>query len=117
MNETAWVHFALDKPVVADDYSNDRTLGAFVLIDRMTNQTAALGVVGSVLASPPGSRDRGRLRLVMRKAVNALVLWVIVFALSQNALLAAGVSVIEFAISPIVDKLLRSAWPDQPLAP
>jgi sulfate adenylyltransferase large subunit len=132
MNEIAWVHLTFDKPIVADDYNNDRALGAFVLIDRMTNQTAALGVVGPiakavstqeapirrlkvVLPSLGAWRDRDTLQplfwTLTSKAVNALVLWTIVFALTDNKVLAVAVAIINLAVSPIVGRLLRSAWP------
>ena len=37
-----------DKPLVLATYAQDRTLGAFILIDRLTNETLALGVVDDV---------------------------------------------------------------------
>jgi bifunctional enzyme CysN/CysC len=37
-----------DKPLVLATYARDRTLGAFILIDRLTNETLALGVIDDV---------------------------------------------------------------------
>lgn len=38
----------LEKPLTLAPYAQDRTLGAFILIDRMTNDTVALGVIDVV---------------------------------------------------------------------
>jgi hypothetical protein len=40
-----------------------------------------------------------------------LVLWTIVFMLSDNMVLAIAVAMIDLAVSPIVGRLLRSARP------
>jgi len=37
----------LDKALVFDDYIANRTLGGFILIDRFSNETAAIGLVAS----------------------------------------------------------------------
>jgi sulfate adenylyltransferase subunit 1 (EFTu-like GTPase family) len=42
MNQIGFVSLACDKALVMADYRQDRDLGAFILIDRLTNQTAAL---------------------------------------------------------------------------
>jgi sulfate adenylyltransferase subunit 1 (EFTu-like GTPase family) len=33
------------EPVMVDDYRRSRTMGSFVLIDEMTNQTVAAGMI------------------------------------------------------------------------
>lgn len=45
MNGIAKVEIALDTPILVDNYQNDRDLGAFILIDRISNETIALGLV------------------------------------------------------------------------
>ncbi len=45
MNEIGLVQLALDKPVPFAPYTQNRDLGAFILIDRYTNETVALGTV------------------------------------------------------------------------
>ncbi|WP_062018117.1 sulfate adenylyltransferase subunit CysN [Aureimonas sp. AU4] len=45
MNEIGRVTIALDRPVVATPYDESRALGAFILVDQLTNETVALGVV------------------------------------------------------------------------
>jgi sulfate adenylyltransferase large subunit len=45
MNAVGLVTLALDRPAVFADYAQDRDLGGFILIDRMTNETVAIGLV------------------------------------------------------------------------
>jgi len=45
LNEIAIVNVALDQPVAFDPYTEDKDLGGFILIDRMTNATVAAGMI------------------------------------------------------------------------
>ncbi|WP_279478920.1 sulfate adenylyltransferase subunit CysN [Aureimonas sp. SK2] len=45
MNEIGRVTLSFDKPLVATTYGESRELGAFILIDQLTNETVALGIV------------------------------------------------------------------------
>ncbi|WP_294645320.1 sulfate adenylyltransferase subunit CysN [uncultured Aureimonas sp.] len=45
MNEIGRITLAFDKPLVATTYAESRELGAFILIDQLTNETVALGIV------------------------------------------------------------------------
>lgn len=47
LNDIANVSLKLSKPLVVDTYKNSRNLGAFILIDRITNATVACGMVES----------------------------------------------------------------------
>ncbi|MFD2236460.1 sulfate adenylyltransferase subunit CysN [Aureimonas populi] len=58
MNEIGKVTLALERPTVAAPYADTRELGALILIDPMTNETAALGVVRAI-AAEPGIQDAG----------------------------------------------------------
>ncbi len=44
-NEIAMCDVALSKPVIYDKFSRHRSLGEFIMIDRITNMTSACGVV------------------------------------------------------------------------
>ncbi|MDH7794357.1 MULTISPECIES: sulfate adenylyltransferase subunit CysN [unclassified Beijerinckia] len=57
MNEIGIATLTLDRPIVVDDYRDDRELGGFILIDRWTNETMALGLVDSRLAAAPPVAD------------------------------------------------------------
>ncbi|HEY9056372.1 MAG TPA: sulfate adenylyltransferase subunit CysN, partial [Aurantimonas sp.] len=48
MNEIGRVTLAFDRPIVAASYEESREFGAFILIDPLTNETMALGVVRTV---------------------------------------------------------------------
>ncbi|MBH0236992.1 sulfate adenylyltransferase subunit CysN [Methylobrevis albus] len=45
LNEVALVNFALAEPVAFDPYASNRETGAFIVIDRMSNQTVGAGMV------------------------------------------------------------------------
>lgn len=51
MNAIGSAQITLSKPVLLDTYSKDRELGAFILIDKITNETVGLGMVEAVLKS------------------------------------------------------------------
>jgi bifunctional enzyme CysN/CysC len=45
LNEIAVCNLALDRPIAFDRYTESRDMGAFILIDRMTNATVACGMI------------------------------------------------------------------------
>ena len=45
LNEVGVVTLRTTEPVFVDDYRRSRSTGSFVLIDEMTNQTVAAGMV------------------------------------------------------------------------
>ena len=45
MNEIGECNISTEKPVVFDPYAQNRTTGAFILIDRLTNATVGLGMI------------------------------------------------------------------------
>ena len=45
MNEIGLCNVAVSHPIVFDPYSENRTTGAFILIDRMSNATVAAGMI------------------------------------------------------------------------
>lgn len=47
LNEIAQVDITLERPVVADDYTQHKGTGAFILVDRLTNRTVAAGMIQS----------------------------------------------------------------------
>jgi bifunctional enzyme CysN/CysC len=49
LNEIAFCNLALDRPIAFDPYAENRDLGGFILIDRMTNATAACGMIAFAL--------------------------------------------------------------------
>ena len=45
LNAIGVVELMTDKPIVFESYANNRTLGGFILIDRITNRTVAAGML------------------------------------------------------------------------
>lgn len=45
LNEVGFVNFSLDQPIAFEPYDKSRDLGGFILIDRVTNQTVAAGML------------------------------------------------------------------------
>ena len=56
-NEIARCRLELSSPVVLDSFSRHRTLGEFILIDRVTNATFACGVIEEIRESAEGKRE------------------------------------------------------------
>lgn len=45
LNEIGFVDISVQRPVIADDYTQHKTTGAFILVDRLTNRTVAAGMI------------------------------------------------------------------------
>jgi bifunctional enzyme CysN/CysC len=123
MNAIGVVELTFDKPIPAAAYQKDRELGAFILIDRMTNQTVALGTVeedrpkqandniARRLVGPAGSPQRRRVwTSVGRKAIEAAVLFLVVATLVQNIRLALAVTVADLLLRPLADRAAAWGW-------
>jgi bifunctional enzyme CysN/CysC len=53
LNEIGKVKVALDAPIALDGYASNRTTGAFIVIDRLTNGTVGAGMI---IAAPVGGQ-------------------------------------------------------------
>ncbi|PYC20458.1 bifunctional sulfate adenylyltransferase subunit 1/adenylylsulfate kinase [Aquipseudomonas alcaligenes] len=56
LNEIGRVKVALDAPIALDGYEHNRTTGAFIVIDRLTNGTVGAGMI---IAAPVGAQGGG----------------------------------------------------------
>jgi len=56
LNEIGQVRIALDAPIALDGYAYNRTTGAFIIIDRLTNGTVGAGMI---IAEPVGAQGTG----------------------------------------------------------
>jgi sulfate adenylyltransferase subunit 1 (EFTu-like GTPase family) len=45
MNDIVIAQLALQQPIASDPYQANRATGAFILIDEVTNQTVAAGLI------------------------------------------------------------------------
>ncbi len=64
LNEIGRVSFRTTEPLLVDDYTTNRTMGSFILIDPSTNSTVGAGVIRVIAtthASPNVVRHGGRL--------------------------------------------------------
>ena len=64
MNEVGVVHLATARPIFFDPYRENRGAGAFILIDRQTNATAAAGMIISATEAGTESAAERLARLV-----------------------------------------------------
>ena len=127
MNELALTDLTFDRTIVAAPYAKDRTLGALILVDRMTNQTVALGVVEAD-GETPETRwesatarvvrpDRSFWRAAAGRAMGGVALSALVLAWSGNAALAFAVGAAEIVLCPALGHAMASLWPDRSAAP
>ncbi len=62
LNEIGKVRVALDASIALDGYDSNRTTGAFIIIDRLTNGTVGAGmIIAPAVASAGGSGHHGEL--------------------------------------------------------
>ena len=119
MNQIGFVSLACDKALVMADYRQDRDLGAFILIDRITNQTAALGVIdpaGHAAAEyniaatvEPNLLARIFARIEASDVALSVALSAGVYVLTANPWAVGAVSVTDLVLRPLVTELLSKA--------
>ena len=72
MNEVGRCTVTFSRPVAVDPYRRNRTMGAFIVIDRLTNGTVGAGMIldrrSRTTSRPaPGTATRGRPRARPRR--------------------------------------------------
>jgi bifunctional enzyme CysN/CysC len=101
LNEIALCNLSLDQPIAFDAYTQNQTMGGFILIDRMSNATVAAGLIGFALRRSQNvhwqALDIGRDQRADLKGQHAKVLWF-------TGLSGAGKS----TIANLVEKKLHS---------
>lgn len=60
LNDIGVVEMRLDAPVVVDTYQGNQSLGGFILIDRVTNDTVAAGMIEALHGQDHGNRWQHR---------------------------------------------------------
>jgi bifunctional enzyme CysN/CysC len=130
MNAIGVIDLNFDKAIAATVYGRDRELGSFILIDRMTNQTVALGTVEADrpkqandnvrrhavlrVVGEPGSQQRWKFYTSAgRRAIQAVMLFLVVALLARNGWLASAVTLADLVLRPVADRL--AAWGGQVL--
>ena len=104
LNEIGLVELAFDQPLVTRPYAMDRTLGAMILVDRLTHQTVGMATVQALT-----DRRKWRpSRRLARYVVDGVVIGAIAGALSSNLAFAALVGGAEMLLRPLLDTLLEA---------
>ena len=60
LNEIGKVKVSLDSAIALDGYESNRTTGAFIIIDRLTNGTVGAGMIVAPAAAAHGGKSHGR---------------------------------------------------------
>lgn len=139
MNGVALVTLAFDKPLVVSDYKTNKMLGGFILIDRFSNETVAIGMIDQTadisalvapeaVAAPLGFADRLRLRFekfagvagskarkrvhaeIAWRALTAAVLFLIAWAISRRPAVALAIAFVDLIARPLLYSLHRRYW-------
>ncbi len=56
LNEIGRCHITLHRPIAFDPYDRNRTTGAFIIVDRLSNATVAAGMIVDRIVSRPGHK-------------------------------------------------------------
>jgi bifunctional enzyme CysN/CysC len=79
LNAIGVANFSTDKPIVFEPYADDRTLGGFILIDKISNATVAAGMIHFALRRGQNihwqATDTSREKLADLKNQKPAVLW------------------------------------------
>jgi bifunctional enzyme CysN/CysC len=79
LNEIGLCNISLDRPIAFDPYAENRTTGGFILIDRLSNETVAAGMIHFALRRAQNIHwqavDINRAARAAQKGQRACVLW------------------------------------------
>ena len=108
LNELGAVSIEVDRALMATPYRDNRALGAFILVDRASNRTVALGVVDDVGAEErtqaPARRIGGR--AVAHATLSALTLGSVALMMSGDAAVALGVAGANVVVSALLNRVV-----------
>jgi len=117
MNAIGLVVITFDKPLVVTEYAGSRDLGAFILIDRISNETLAMGVVmpdstqtkpktrslwENLLIRPQVSATRSALKALSWGLATMLVSFAVVYLLTADLKLAGALVLLEGLIKTLL---------------
>ena len=131
MNGVGLVTLSLDRPAVFADYAQSRDLGGFILIDRLTNETVAIGLVNegalaqmqAAHAQPaplrrflerrfglPGTRARdAAMRRLAGEGAGALFVFALASLLAQSVFAGLAAAVADALLRPAARRLFKRA--------
>ncbi len=134
-NDIASLSLTTDTPLVAERYADSRDLGGFILIDRDTSATVALGlvsgrnvaaasevaassapgatgpgVIGGLIAAPVESRWRSLAKAVSWRATGSLDTFILAYLFTGHMKLAAAISGTEVATKIVLYFFHERIW-------
>jgi bifunctional enzyme CysN/CysC/sulfate adenylyltransferase subunit 1 len=133
-NEIGEARLSLETVIACDPYVENRETGGFILIDRITNETVAVGMVTSAesaergatalleasyasmegvaapLDAPRRTPIRSLVKALIWRALGSLVTFLAVYALAKDAALAAAVVGVEIVVKIALYFLHEEAW-------
>ncbi len=101
VNDVAAISVSLTAPMAMERFAEDRTLGGFIVIDRLTNATVGVGMIGMIT---PGSTNIVWHDMAVDKAARAALMGQLPAALWFTGLSGAGKS----TIANLVDRKLHA---------
>ena len=79
LNEIGTCNISLDRDIAFDPYTTNRTMGGFIIIDRLTNETVGLGLIDFALRRASNihrqSMDVGKSMRAELKGQKPVILW------------------------------------------
>ena len=105
LNELGAVEIRLDQPIVASPYAQARALGAFILVDRVRNQTVALGVVDSVPEKGVAAARPARRARLLASALGGGGIALLAGLLEHDLALAATLGIANVLIIAAIGRL------------
>ena len=128
MNEIGQITLGFDRPVMATTYEENRELGSFILIDSLTNETMALGIVRTVSASEEitqaapaeaplsafaraqalwfgaaeGEHRKGHGKLIRYRAAGAVMIGILALLFGLGIGFAVLLAAIDFVLRPFL---------------
>jgi bifunctional enzyme CysN/CysC len=128
MNGIARVRLRLDRALVALPHTESRDLGTFILMDAISGETAALGVVEALpkrqqgtaksdrtdpdFQGTPGGDAHGRedLKALTGKIIASIGTFLIAWIFTQHIGVAAVISLADFMLRTVLNKLRERLW-------
>jgi sulfate adenylyltransferase large subunit len=117
LNEIASVDLSFGKPALLDSFKNNQELGSFILIDRYSHETVALGTVTQVIkekqllrTSPREGVSRSFVKAVSWRTIGTIDTFLLSWFFTGSSKLAAGISLAEVVTKTALYYFHERAW-------
>ena len=102
----------LDRPIAFDPYATSRQTGGFVLIDRVTNETVAMGLIERAVA-PRRAHEmpwRSLTKALSWRTTGTIVTVILAYLFTGKADIAAAIGGVEVVLKIGLFYLHERAW-------